>query len=411
MKFKSLRQRLIVLLILPVGTLMLGMGLLGFVYARQVMLDRWRESALLSLERAAHSVDMRIDDLVKLVRLLGAISQTPQLPFVERWLLDRLRTLPGVTRAALKLTAATPAPGIIMRRGGPMMAPGRRGPMGMAFHRVRVSQVTSPRYDTKTGHQVVALVFDLKDAQGKTIGRLTVELRFKYLLQDIVGLRWWQSHDVCLVDHSGRILASRGRLWHGRRRLGGADRPLETALLGAMTKRASGTLLGAGHPPDLVAGHYRLKRAPWSLILFAPGAKVLAPIVRFRSYFFLAALASVALIILVIRLVTGPMVKSVTEVSEAAGQVARGDYTRPLRTKSADEIGRLVESFNTMVEGLQERDFIRDTFGRYVDPQVARELVNVPGATRLGGQKRRVVIMMTDIRGFTPLCEALSPEE
>jgi class 3 adenylate cyclase len=34
-----------------------------------------------------------------------------------------------------------------------------------------------------------------------------------------------------------------------------------------------------------------------------------------------------------------------------------------------------------------------------------------PEAARLGGQKREVVILISDIRGFTPLSETLSPEE
>jgi adenylate cyclase len=169
-------------------------------------------------------------------------------------------------------------------------------------------------------------------------------------------------------------------------------------------------VLGSGHPAHMVAGFHRLAAAPWTILLFAPGAKVLAPIVRFRNYFFLSVLAGLALIILVIWLATGPVVASVTEVAEAAGRVARGDYGPPLKPRTADEAGRLVESFNAMVEGLRERDFIRDTFGRYVDPRVVRDLVGRPGATALGGRKRPVAIMMTDIRGFTALCESLDPE-
>jgi hypothetical protein len=41
-------------------------------------------------------------------------------------------------------------------------------------------------------------------------------------------------------------------------------------------------------------------------------------------------------------------------------------------TKSGDELGQLVQSFNTMVEGLKERDFISNTFGRYVDQNIAK---------------------------------------
>jgi adenylate cyclase len=71
----------------------------------------------------------------------------------------------------------------------------------------------------------------------------------------------------------------------------------------------------------------------------------------------------------------------------------------------------LVESFNKMIRGLKERDFIRDTFGRYVDEGIAKELMRRPEAARLGGEKRDVAILMSDLRDFTPLSETLSPEK
>jgi class 3 adenylate cyclase len=64
-----------------------------------------------------------------------------------------------------------------------------------------------------------------------------------------------------------------------------------------------------------------------------------------------------------------------------------------------------------MVKGLKERDFISDTFGRYVDQDVAKELLNHPDALKLGGEKRQVVILMSDLRDFTPLSEILRPEQ
>ena len=64
-----------------------------------------------------------------------------------------------------------------------------------------------------------------------------------------------------------------------------------------------------------------------------------------------------------------------------------------------------------MVKGLRERDFIRNTFGRYVDVGIAKELMRRPEAARLGGEKREVAVLMSDIRDFTSLSEALSPEK
>jgi len=63
-----------------------------------------------------------------------------------------------------------------------------------------------------------------------------------------------------------------------------------------------------------------------------------------------------------------------------------------------------------MTTGLQERDFIRDTFGRYVNPEIARKLLKLPQALLMGGDQRQVAILFADLRRFTPIAEGLSPE-
>lgn len=122
-------------------------------------------------------------------------------------------------------------------------------------------------------------------------------------------------------------------------------------------------------------------------------------------------MACVLFIVFLIRLVTGRAVKRIQAVSRAAGSVAQGEYGEPLpETGARDEILQLTESFNRMVEGLRERDFIRNTFGRYVDRKVAAELLAHPEAARLGGERREVAMLMSDIRDFTTIAESLAPE-
>jgi len=77
--------------------------------------------------------------------------------------------------------------------------------------------------------------------------------------------------------------------------------------------------------------------------------------------------------------------------------MAQGDYGEPLPVAGRDEIGQLTLSFNDMVTGLKERDFISNTFGRYVDPEIARDLLSRPEASRMGGEKREVVILLDSI--------------
>lgn len=59
-----------------------------------------------------------------------------------------------------------------------------------------------------------------------------------------------------------------------------------------------------------------------------------------------------------------------------------------------------------------DRQFVKNLFGRYISPQVARELLNLANAgnLQLGGELRQVTVLFADIRNFTPMCETMGPE-
>jgi class 3 adenylate cyclase len=115
----------------------------------------------------------------------------------------------------------------------------------------------------------------------------------------------------------------------------------------------------------------------------------------------LGALAALILGVIVARRIAGP----ITALTETAARVQAGDLSAALPVRSRDEVGRLTHAFNEMTEGLRQRDFIRNTLGRYVSPEVAQELLASPEAQRLGGEKREVTVLMSDLRGYTRFAE------
>lgn len=58
----------------------------------------------------------------------------------------------------------------------------------------------------------------------------------------------------------------------------------------------------------------------------------------------------------------------------------------------------------------QKNDFIRRVLGRYVTDEVAEHVLSSPEELQLGGERREVTILMSDLRGFTPMSDDLGPE-
>ncbi len=99
---------------------------------------------------------------------------------------------------------------------------------------------------------------------------------------------------------------------------------------------------------------------------------------------------------------------------EAVRRVGEGDFQPQVSTSRPDELSLVAAGINAMAGGLQLRERIREAFGRFVSPQVATEFIEKyarHGKTAvLGGSRRDVVILFSDLRDFTRLSESLAPE-
>jgi adenylate cyclase len=98
-------------------------------------------------------------------------------------------------------------------------------------------------------------------------------------------------------------------------------------------------------------------------------------------------------------------------------QIAAGDLEQKV-----DFMGDFSIAFNTMAQQLKDsreqlvdlnkqlerhNQFIRETFGRYTSDDIVGVLLDMPEGLKLGGEKRQVTLMMSDLRGFTALAERL----
>ncbi|HEX2233138.1 MAG TPA: adenylate/guanylate cyclase domain-containing protein [Thermoleophilaceae bacterium] len=114
---------------------------------------------------------------------------------------------------------------------------------------------------------------------------------------------------------------------------------------------------------------------------------------------------SFELTLLVAKSVLGP----VDDLLEATERVKRGSLDARVPLTSADEVGELAGSFNEMMQGLAEREALREAFGSYVDPEVAERVLEE--GELIEAQEREVTVLFVDIRDFTSFAERSSPSQ
>ncbi len=171
-----------------------------------------------------------------------------------------------------------------------------------------------------------------------------------------------------------------------------------------------------GRNLSLFFGRYRLKLGIALLVIsLAPMAAVVIDLFSYdgvKLQFEIATDVAISLMGMAVSVyfIGRSLLSPIRNLSRAMSLVAAGDMTVRVPVTSNDEVGELTGQFNTMVEGLRERERIRETFGRYVDESVASTILQRGGDGVLAGETREATILFTDVSGFTTIAETLPPD-
>jgi adenylate cyclase len=99
------------------------------------------------------------------------------------------------------------------------------------------------------------------------------------------------------------------------------------------------------------------------------------------------------------------------KLREAVEAIGGGNLDTRVDIASRDEFGEVGRAVNTMVEGLRERDMVKSAFARYVSRQVMDHVLASREIPTVKGDRRRITVLFSDIRGFTTLAEHMRPED
>jgi adenylate cyclase len=118
----------------------------------------------------------------------------------------------------------------------------------------------------------------------------------------------------------------------------------------------------------------------------------------------LAATLAVALAIFGVLLASFVLSRSISRVAAKTERIRNLDFSDRTRVQSRiTEIVRLSDSVERMREGLE-------VFGRYVSKHLVHQIMRSPEAAGVGGVRREITVMFTDIEGFSRITETMEPE-
>lgn len=346
----TLQQRTLLFILAPTFLLLVALSIGGFVVVHSILLDQWGETAIATLQRTAHEIDMRLSRPKELLLLLDANND----PEVNRQIFasvqKRIAEQEGVVEV---IPAWTSEAGEAQASAGQ----GRAAPHDHGHGGDFV--ITMPQYDKEQKDRTVSMVYTFRNNGSAEVGRVEVRFSFDTLIEEVIRAPWWKSNKAYLVDDSGDVLVSTALKtsledYFPLRAFGTVD-SLEQQTLAKMRTTRYGTVFGPGRPPEEVSGFYHLSEAPWTMVIMAPGKKILQPIILFRNFYFISFSVCILIILLLIRTTTGRFTARIREISAAADDLARGRFRPPLPVATRDEVGELTRSFNKMTRQLRQR--------------------------------------------------------
>jgi len=287
------------------------------------------------------------------------------------------------------------------------------------------SHWVEPYFDEGGGNIVMStfsVPFYRQDKKGRRFwGVVTADLSLDWLRKVVAKVKIYQTGYAFLISHNGVFVTFPDKRYIMRESIFSLAESKNDMRLRELGRKMIQGQQGFLPITEFLSGkkawlyYAPLGHTGWSLGVVFPEDELLAGLQALSQKLLFIALGGVLLLGLVITLLARTITKPLRLLSRTTSEIAHGDFTARVPETGPREIAELAGSFNKMgdelIDYIQKRDFIRDTFGRYVTQEVVKRLLESEEALALGGESREITILMSDLRGFTALSADREPEE
>jgi sigma-B regulation protein RsbU (phosphoserine phosphatase) len=254
----------------------------------------------------------------------------------------------------------------------------------------------------------ISCVAPLLDPAGRVRGVFTVDLSLGALAEFLEGLRISPRGRVFMVTSGGTLVVGPSRATTA----GVGDTELAGRMVGRAHPEYESSFL-VDHQGERVLGRsvpLAVGENPWRIVVSVPERDYTEPVDAVTRRTLLLSLLGLGLVatggVLAARRLAWPL----RRLAAHALRIGRRRRDAIGASHPRDEIGALAHSLRHAARTARERALVSDLLGRYVNPELAERWLAERRAPRLGGEQREVVILMSDLRGFSALSEQLGPE-
>ncbi len=207
-----------------------------------------------------------------------------------------------------------------------------------------------PRMSTITNEVLMAVVFPVKDAQGKVVGVLSGDVKFSEVYDNVLkGISVGERGYAFAIDGKGRVV-----LDPNKEPLMKDDLPITPTMLNIAQGEDGVTRYQNLFGEQVIAYHVKLKNSDMTIIARSETRDIFAGLNELRNLSVYATIAAIILSSIVALVIIRPVVSAVSQGAKFAEAIACGNLEQVLEVERNDEIGNLANALRSIPQSLNK---------------------------------------------------------